>query len=143
MLFAVFKDGFPPDTVLMIDNVENRIIDPIKMALRPLTEFRLALTFIQGTDFFLCRQGDKLHTKPLAVKQRRCFFRHRPGDGLGRQIKNPAVLSLSHGFNRRKQCPQRLSRPRRRLNENIFPLLNRPVHPVHHPLLADPVFKRK
>ena len=137
---GIVKNACSVDLIFMMDHIENGLIHPVKMPSGPLTGIRLAQALFQRTYLLLGCQRNKFHPQSFFLQELSRVLRHRPCDCLGSQIKNPPAVSLSHGFNRRKEGSQGLTRSRRRLNKDIFSLVNRTVDTVHHPFLTEAIF---
>ena len=55
VLFRVLQDLLSCHLLFQVENIEYRLIDPVKVAFRVWARVRVALALVHGTEFFLCR----------------------------------------------------------------------------------------
>ena len=113
------------------------------MSLCIRTSIRIALRFLHKTDLVPRRQHDRLKMQPSLPQHSKRMIRDRSCDGLCRQIKNPVRLFLSHRLDCRKHGGNRLARPGRRFDEQLFLMADRMIDMGHKLPLPLPVGKRK
>ena len=125
MFFRIGKNRIPVHVCLVDQHIVDAVIDPVVVPFGIGTGGGIALrTSLQKTELLLCRNGEVFETQILGRKQFKTLLRHRPGDGLCRQVKDPVSQSFPHCLNRRKNGGDRFPDAGRCLNKNLLFMLN-------------------
>ena len=93
--FRIFKNDFPRNPKLLMDNLIHRIIYPVKVAFGIRTGIGIALRFFQKAEFIFSCDGNGAEIKPLLPQNRKCLLRHASRNCLSRQIKKFISMPLS------------------------------------------------
>ena len=121
VLLCVSEDHLPGDGPLPVDDVVYRIVDPVKMSRRPGAGRRVAVRLLQDAELLLGRHRHRGEIEAPLPQDGEGLLRHRPGDGLGRQVKDLVPQALPHRLQGRIDHGQRLSDARRRLDVEVPP----------------------
>ena len=118
-------------------------IDPVKMTVRPRTDFRTAVSLPAGAGALPGDQGEAPDAETFAVKKGERLLRHRPRYPFGRQIKNTIRLARAERLEGRKQDRHSLAGTCGGLQEELFFMNDRPVDTCSQFILPLPVGKGK
>ena len=94
----IFQDQLPGNAPLLVDDVKDRLIDPVKMSLGQGAGIRVALRPVHGTQLFLGRQGDCGEIQPPGPQKAKALLGHLAGNGLGSQVEQLVPMALPHSL---------------------------------------------
>ncbi len=141
--FRVFLYGRSVKIVSLSQQRIDCLIYPVKMASGPGAGPGIAIRLLQYTDLLSGCQGHGFAQQAALPHQPHRILRHRPGDGLGCEVKDLFRLALSHGLERREQGGDRLAGAGRRLQEKLPAMHNSAVAVRCQLLLPLPVGEGK
>ena len=113
------------------------------MAVRPVTGLRPAVCLRKRTGPLSGDQGQAPDIEPFFMQKREGLQGHRPRHSPGCQIKDPLRLLFADGFEGRKQDGHGLAGARGRLQEQLFPMYDRPINAGRQFILPLPIGEGK
>ena len=82
-----------------MENLINRVIDPVKMSSGSGAVQWIAAWMLQNAELFLCRNGYSIKIQmPPATQNLEGFLCHASGNCSGSEVKKLIPVSLPHGF---------------------------------------------
>ena len=96
---GIFLHLFPVVMILMNQQIVDRLVNPVIVAVRIRAGSGIAFRFFHKTDFILCGQNNRLKPQLSLPKQLEGIIRHRTCDGFSRQVKNPFRLAFPKSLN--------------------------------------------
>ena len=135
------QQRFPVKSILPVQQLEYRLIDPVKMPSGPWTGGGIAVCFVTDAHLLLRSQNQNLAGQPLLAENLKGLPGHFPGDGLGSQVKHLLRDPLPHGTHGWKHCGHGLSQACGGLEKQLLFPQDGPVDAAYHFPLPFPVGK--